>query len=289
MREVLAKSILSAKNHMNVYRGCTHGCIYCDSRSECYGMTYTFEDVEAKVNAPELLEQALRKKRQPCVITTGAMCDPYLPLEKELGLTRACLEVIARYGFGAAVLTKSDLVLRDVDLLRRIHEQTKCVVQMTLTTHDDALCRILEPHVAPTSRRVEVLHALRRHGIPTVVWLTPTLPFLTDTEENVRGLLQSCAQAGVHGVLTFGMGMTLRSGNREYFYAQLDKHFPGLKQQYIHQYGLSYGIPSPNGKALGKLVKDFCREHDMLCGTRAVFSYVTAWEDPGQSQLSLFP
>lgn len=289
MREVMAKSILSAKNNMNVYRGCTHGCIYCDSRSECYGMTYRFENVEAKVNAPELLEQALRKRRQTCVITTGAMCDPYLPLEADMGLTRACLEVIERHGFGAAVLTKSDLVLRDVDILRRIHKQAKCVVQMTLTTYDDALCRILEPHVAPTSRRVEVLRELHQNGIPTVVWMTPMLPFLNDTEENVRGLLDHCAAAGVRGILTFGMGMTLRSGNREYFYQQLDKHFPGVKQQYIHTYGLSYGIPSPNGKALGKLVKEFCRTHGMLCGTRAVFSYVTQLDDPAAAQLSLFP
>lgn len=282
-----AKSILSSKNGMNPYRGCTHGCIYCDSRSECYGMTYTFEDVEVKQNASQLLEAALRKKRGRSMIATGAMSDPYLPLEKSERLTRRCLEIIDRYGFGFSVITKSDLVLRDIDLLQSIHRKAKCVVQMTLTTYDEALCRILEPNVATTRRRFEVLKELQSAGIPTVVWLTPILPFLNDTEENIRGLLSYCGEAGVRGIFTFGIGMTLRSGNREYFYQKLDEHFPGMKQRYMRAFGTAYGIKSPNGKTLGKLVKDFCRQNDILCGTQTVFDYLNQLDRP-QEQLSLF-
>lgn len=166
MHEVTAKSILSAKNNMNIYRGCTHGCIYCDSRSECYGMTFSFEDIEVKTNAVELLDQSLSRKRQKAVITTGAMTDPYIPLEKELCNMRHCLEVIERYEFGVAILTKSDLILRDIDLLQKINQKAKCVVQMTLTTYDETLCKKLEPYVASTHRRFEVLQELQKAGFP---------------------------------------------------------------------------------------------------------------------------
>ena len=195
------KGILSAKNGMNLYRGCTHGCIYCDSRSKCYQMDHDFEDVEIKRNAPELLEDALRRKRSRCMIGTGSMCDPYLPFEKSERLTRRCLELIDQYGFGFSVITKSDLVLRDLDLLKRINEKTKCVVQMTLTTFDEDLCRILEPNVCTTARRAEVLNILRDEGIPTVVWLCPILPFINDSEENLRGILSCCFEARVKGII----------------------------------------------------------------------------------------
>ena len=228
MHLVQAKSILSANNGINVYRGCTHGCIYCDSRSLCYHTPQPFEDIEAKENAPQLLEAALRSKRKRCMIGTGAMCDPYLQAEKELKLTRRCLEVISRNGFGAAVLTKSDLIMRDIDLLEQINRDSKAVVQMTLTTADEDLCRIIEPNVCTTARRFEVLCEMRERGIPTVVWFTPLLPFINDTEENVRAIVDYAKRAGCHGVFCFGMGLTLREGNREYFYAALDRHFPGL-------------------------------------------------------------
>ena len=151
MHFVKAKGILSAHNGMNLYRGCTHGCIYCDSRSLCYGFTHDFEDIEVKENAPILLEEALRRKRKKCMIGTGSMCDPYLPCEETLGLTRKCLEIIDDYGFGVTVLTKSTRILRDIGLLEHIHHRAKCVVQMTLTTCDEALCRIIEPNVSATA------------------------------------------------------------------------------------------------------------------------------------------
>ena len=287
MHFVKAKSILSAQNGMNIYRGCAHGCIYCDSRSLCYGFTHAFEDIEVKENAPELLEQALRRKRRPCMIGTGSMSDPYQPLELQLGLTRRCLELIERYGFGATVLTKSTRVLRDLELLQRINRRTKAVVQMTLTTFDDALCRIVEPNVEPTSERLAALRTLHEAGIPTVVWLTPILPFLNDTEDNLRGLLDGCAEAGVRGIVHFGTGLTLREGDREYFFAALDRHFPGLKAAYIARYGLAYELPSPNSPALLRLIRERCEKHGMLEGADACFHYLTELPDKYE-QTSLF-
>lgn len=289
MHEVEAKSILSAQNGMNLYRGCTHGCIYCDARSTCYQMKHAFEDIEVKRNAPALLEQALRRKRKRCMIGTGAMSDPYLHLEEKLRLTRRCLELIDEYGFGLAIQTKSDRILRDLDLLRSIHRKTKCVVQITLTTFDDELCRVIEPNVCPTGRRIEVLNILREEGIPTVVWMTPILPFLNDTEENVRGLLEACRKAGVYGVLTFGAGVTLRDGDRQYFYQKLDEHFPGLKERYIRTFGDAYEVPSPNRAFLDRLVREECRKAGMVCDADQLFAYLHAFEEKGNGeQLTLF-
>ncbi len=260
MHFVEAKGILSAQNGMNVYRGCTHGCIYCDSRSRCYQINHDFEDIEVKRNAPVLLEKALRSKRKKCMIGTGAMCDPYMHCEEQLQMTRQCLELIDQYGFGLAIQTKSDRILRDLELLKRIHRKAKCVVQMTLTTFDEELCKILEPNVCTTRRRFEVLEIFREEGIPTVVWLSPILPMINDIRENVEGILDYCVRAKVHGILCFGMGMTLREGDREYYYRALDRHFPGLKEQYQRKFGYAYEIPSDHNRELMKLVHDTCRK-----------------------------
>lgn len=281
------KGILSAKNGMNIYRGCSHGCIYCDSRSSCYQFTHAFEDIEVKQNAPALLEAALRGKRKRCMIGTGSMCDPYLHCERELRMTRQCLELICKYGFGLSVLTKSDLILRDLDLLTEIGRNAKCVVQMTLTTYDDALCGILEPNVCNTKRRLEVLSEMHRNGIPTVVWLTPILPFLNDTPENIAAILNACHDAGVSGIVCFGMGLTLREGSREYFYAALDRHFPGLKEQYIRRYGNAYELPSPNEKELMRLMRSICGQYGMMCEPDEVFAYLEAMPEQYE-QMTLF-
>ena len=198
-----AKGILSPHNGMNIYRGCTHGCIYCDSRSKCYQMKHDFEDIEVKSNAPELLEAALKNRRKKSMIGTGAMCDPYMHCETELRHTRKCLEIIDKYGFGVAIQSKSSSILRDLDLLKSINEKTKCVVQMTLTTFDEDLCKILEPNVSTTKERFETLKILSDNGIPTVVWLCPILPFINDTEENLKGILDYCIEAKVYGILCF--------------------------------------------------------------------------------------
>lgn len=289
MHFVKAKGILSPDNGMNLYRGCLHGCIYCDSRSLCYQMTHAFEDIEVKENALELLEQALKQKRKRCMIGTGAMTDPYLPMEETLCMTRSALELIDKYGFGATVLTKSTLVLRDLELLARINRHTKAVVQMTLTTQDDKLCRLIEPRVSVTSQRVTALKAFRDAGVPTVVWLCPILPFLNDTRENIEGILASCVEAGVKGVLCFNMGLTLREGNREYFYAQLDRLFPGLKERYIRTYGNQYALNSPRNEELMRLFHETCEKAGMLHDVREIFTYLHTFEEAQPAlQLSLF-
>ena len=274
MHFVEAKGILSSNNGMNIYRGCTHGCIYCDSRSKCYGFKHEFEDIEVKINAPQLLEKALKSKRKKCMIGTGAMCDPYLHIEENLKLTRKCLELIDQYEYGVAVQTKSTRVLRDMDLLKSINDKTKAVVQMTMTTCDETLCKILEPNVSTTKERFETLLQFKEAGIPTVVWLTPILPFINDTEENIRGILEYCVEAGVKGIICFGMGVTLRDGNREYFYKALDKHFPGIKNKNIRTYGNAYDIPSPNNEKLLEIFKEVCVKNGMIYQIKECFQYL---------------
>lgn len=287
MHFIDAKGILSSTNGMNLYRGCTHGCIYCDARSKCYQFTHKFEDIEVKQNAPQLLEQALRSKRKKCMIGTGSMCDPYMHYEKELQLTRRCLEIIDKYEFGLAIQTKSDMILRDLDLLKSINQKAKCVVQMTLTTYDEDLCRILEPNVCTTKRRFEVLEVMRDEGIPTVVWLSPILPFINDTKENIDGILDYCVRAKVHGIICFGMGMTLREGDREYYYAALDKHFPGLKERYQRQYGLAYEVVSDNYKELMNNLRRRCNESKIICDVEKCFAYLREFPEKYE-QMSLF-
>ena len=290
MHFVDAKGILSGNDGhwgMNIYRGCSHGCIYCDSRSRCYQFTHPFEDIEVKQNAPELLEAALRSKRKKCMIATGSMSDPYMHCEEKLRLTRKCLEIILRYGFGATLLTKSDRVLLDMDLLEEIHRKTKCVVQMTLTTYDDDLCRIVEPNVCTTRRRIEVLEEMRHRGIPTVVWLTPILPFINDAEDNIKAILAECIRVGVKGIICFDMGLTLREGDREYYYAALDKSFPGMKKRYIQRYANAYALPSPRAKELMGLFWNTCRQHGLLCTPEDCFAYLNDFPEPFE-QTSLF-
>ena len=290
MHFVDAKGIITGSGGhygMNIYRGCSHGCIYCDSRSRCYQFTHPFEDIEVKRNAPELLEQALRSKRKKGMVGTGAMSDPYMHCEEELRLTRRCLEIILKYGFGAAIQTKSDRILQDIDLLDEINKNAKCVVQVTLTTYDDNLCRIIEPNVCNTRRRIEVLEEMQKRNIPTIVWLSPILPFINDTEENIGKILDECVRVGVKGIMCFGMGVTLREGDREYFYSALDKHFPGLKQKYIKTYGNAYELPSPDQDKLMQKFMSVCGENSLLCTPDECFGYL--YELPEKyKQFSLF-
>lgn len=285
-----AKTILTRSGGhlgMNIYRGCSHGCIYCDSRSKCYQFSHQFEDIEVKQNAPELLEKALRSKRKKGMIGTGSMSDPYMHCEEELRLTRKCLSIIHKYGFGATILTKSDRILQDIDLLDGINKSAKCVVQMTLTTYNDNLCRILEPNVCNTKRRIEVLHAMRQRNIPTVVWLTPILPFINDTEDNIMSILEECARVGVKGIICFGMGLTLREGDREYYYEALDKHFPGMKDRYIQTYGNAYELPSPNNAKLMWLFNNFCADHGVLSTPNECFRFLNDLPEKDK-QMKLF-
>ncbi len=289
MHYKLYKNVLSPKNGMNLYRGCTHGCIYCDSRSLCYQMDHHFEDIEVKEHAPQLLEDTLKRKRNKGMISTGAMGDPYVPIEEKLKYTRKSLEIIHKYGYGLAIHTKSALILRDLDLLEAIHKKAKCVVQLTMTTFDEDLSKVIEPNVATTRERFNVLIELKQRNIPTVIWLTPILPFINDTEENIQGILAYGAESGVKGIMTFGIGLTLRAGNREYFYHQLDRHFPGLKEKYKRIYGNSYEIHSPHKLELMSLITEFCVKHSILSNQHEIFSYLSRFEIPEKDcQLRMF-
>lgn len=283
------KGILSSTNGMNLYRGCLHGCIYCDSRSECYCMDHDFEDVEVKANALELLENNLKRKRSKCMLATGSMSDPYIPLENELKHVRKALKLAYKYGFGFTLITKSNRVLRDLDLLTAINNKTKCVVQMTLTTCDENLCKKIEPNVSTTKERVAVLKKLHEAGIPTVVWLCPILPFINDTKENIKGILDYCIEAKVYGIICFGMGVTLRKGNREYFYQQLDHLFPGMKEKYIKTYGVKYQLNSPNNNELMQLFHQTCQANGIVHDNNQIFDYLKKYENKHENiQLSLF-
>lgn len=288
MHIVNAKGILSAQNGINIYRGCSHGCIYCDSRSKCYQMSHSFEDIEVKANAAQLLENALKRKRKPCMIGTCAMSDPYIPLEKNLCNMRKCLEIIDKYGFGVSILTKSNLILRDLDLLKRINQKTKVVVQITLTTYNEKLCKILEPNVSTSYERFKVLEIMRDNCIPTIVWLDPILPFINDTEENIRGILSYCEKAKVRGIMCFGMGLTLRTGNREYFYKKLDEHFPNLKEKYIQKYGNRYEVTSSKNKELMQILISFCRKLGIMYNIDEIFSYLSEFKQSENEQLNFF-
>ena len=289
MHYVKAKGILSSQNGMNLYRGCSHGCIYCDSRSSCYRIDHCFEDIEVKENAIELLEDALRRKRKRCMIGTGSMSDPYMPLEQSLEYTRKALLIIEKYGYGIALQTKSDRVLRDLEILKRINEKTKAVVQMTLTTADENLCKIIEPNVCSTKERFAALKVLRDNGIPTVVWMCPILPYINDTRENIEAILQMCIDAQVRGVICFGMGLTLRDGSREYFYRQLDRRFPGLKERYIREYGDRYEVPSPHSDELMRLFHHTCGQNGIMHDNDEIFAYLRHFEEKEPfGQLSLW-
>ncbi|MCL2040303.1 MAG: radical SAM protein [Bacteroidetes bacterium] len=280
------KGILSNNNGMNLSRGCIHGCIYCDSRSKCYDIKHKFEDVEIKINAPILLEQKLKSKRKKCMIVTGAMSDPYMDIAENLNVTRNCLEIIAKYKFGLSILTKSNLILKDLDLLKEINK-AKCIVQTTLTTFDEDLCKIIEPNVSTTKERVEMLKIMKCNGIKTIVWLCPILPFINDSVENIKGLLDCCIDANVYGIICFGMGMTLREGNREYFYKQLDKYFPNLKEKYIKVYRNDYAINSPNNKELMNLFRKTCTTNKIICDKNMIFKFLNDLHE-NNKQLIMF-
>ena len=287
MHTKIVKSILSAHNGMNIYRGCSHGCIYCDSRSKCYQINHLFEDIEVKENATILLEQALIRKKTKCMIGTGSMTDPYIHLEKKLENTRKCLELIYKYGFGLSIQTKSNLILRDIELLKKINERTKCVVSITMTTYDDELVKLIEPNVSSTKERFEVLKILRDNNIPTIIWLTPILPFINDNLENIKGIIEYAKEANVYGIICFNMGLTLREGNREYFYKELDKKFPGLKEKYIKKYGNSYEVISPKNYELMNYFYNECKKNNIETDYNKIFKYMNTLETK-KEQLSLF-
>jgi DNA repair photolyase len=252
-------------------------------------MDHEFEDVEIKINAPELLEQKLKTKHKKCMIGTGAMSDPYIPIPENLHNIRACLEIIEKHGFGLAIQTKSNLILQDMDILIKINNNAKCVVETTLTTFDEQLCKIIEPRVSTTKERFDMLKTMGDNNIQTIVWLSPVLPFINDTKENLTGILNYCIEAKVYGIICFEMGLTLREGDREYYYQNLDKYFPGLKEKYQKKYGNNYIITSDNNKELMKIFNKICDENNIAHDVNGLFDYMRTFEGrKNRGQLELF-
>jgi len=242
--------------NMNLYRGCSHGCIYCDSRSVCYRLE-NFDTVQPKPDALAILEAELRGKRRSGVVSMGAMSDPYNPLERELKLTRGALELLLRHGFGAAYTTKSALCARDGELLREISRFAPVCARLTVTCADDALCRRIEPNVSVTTERLAALRSLADAGVYAGVWINPVLPFLTDSEDNLVALLRMSAEAGAQFAVCF-FGMTLRTGNREYYFRALERDFPGVRQKYLTAFGNDYECPSPDADRLWEVYRAEC-------------------------------
>jgi DNA repair photolyase len=271
MQQIPAKTIITktknsfwfgADYNMNIYRGCPHGCIYCDSRSECYGID-EFDTVRSKEDAVVKIEAELRKKRRKGVIATGAMSDPYNPFEKKYELTKQALESVDRYGFGIAIATKSDLVVRDAERLSHIQSHSPVIVKLTITTADDALSRIVEPHAPLSSARFRAIRELSGRGIHCGILMMPVLPFIEDTEENVIAIVHKAKEHGAKFIYA-DFGVTLRANQRVHFLRMLDENFPGLKKQYIETFRNEYICPSPNQTALWKVFKRECESAGIL-------------------------
>ena len=272
MELIEARTIISARHensqwfgidyNMNIYKGCSHGCIYCDSRSDCYGVE-DFDRVRAKRNALEMIRRELRTKRKKGVVGTGAMSDPYNPLEKEYNLTRGALEIIDSLGFGAAIATKSSLILRDTDIIRQIAQHSPVIVKITVTSARDELSRKVEPGVSVSSERFRAIKELSEAGIFTGVLLMPLLPFIEDTEENISEIIELAHKNGAKFIYP-AFGVTLRNNQREWYYKKLDERFPGIKAKYISTYGNSYECRSHNSKKLWALFKSRCDEYGIL-------------------------
>ena len=272
METVQAKQLLTSLHPMddffhsdynlNLYRGCCHGCIYCDSRSVCYQLD-RFDQVRVKENALPMLRDELRRKRKTGLVSTGAMSDPYNPFEEELQVTRGAFQLLLQYGFGAAFTTKSALAARDAELLAAIQLKTPVRACFSITTDSDELSKKIEPYASPTSLRFEALATLSQAGVYAGVWLNPVLPFLTDTKENICAILRRTKECGGQFVVCH-FGMTLREGDREYFYQALDRDFPGIKEKYAQTFGLDYICPSPRAKELKKLFQEECGRLGLL-------------------------
>jgi len=256
---------------MNLYRGCQHHCIYCDSRSLCYGIDDFDGEVLIKTNAIDLLRDELPRKRRKGIIGTGSMHDAYMPIEEKVRLTKCALEVIAEFGFGVHVVTKSDLVLRDIPILKKISRYHTAAVSLTITTIDDELSKKVEPGAPPTSARFRALKELAEAGIETRIALMPTLPLIEDTEENVVAIVEEAHRCGVKTIVPW-FGMSMRDRQRAYFYRKLDELFPGLKDRYIETFGENYHCPSPNADSLYQRFHKLCEKYGIATSVKPSFS-----------------
>ena len=248
--------------NMNLYRGCSHGCIYCDSRSDCYHID-NFDIVKGKENMLHILENELSKKRAKGVVGIGAMSDTYNPMEIKYQQTRGALQLISKYGFGVSIDTKSDLILRDIGLLKEINSKNNVIIKFTITTPDDKLSKIIEPNVCESSKRLEAIKILNDNDIFTGIMMNPVLPFITDKEEDIKKLVELASRSGAKFIYTY-MGMTLRENQRAYYFDKLDEKFPGVKEKHIKNYGDRYNCLVANYKQLYKVFTDECDKYGIL-------------------------
>lgn len=269
---------------MNLYRGCCHGCLYCDSRSSCY-QNPDFDRVKVKADALRILRDDLARKVRPAFIAMGSMSDPYNPFEEELQLTRHALELIDAYQCGVAVATKGGLITRDLDLYQSIQSHSPVICKLTVTTTDANLAAKIEPHAPPPGRRLEALETLAGVGVFAGVLLMPVLPFVEDSAENVLSVVDSAARAGARFVYA-AFGVTMRDGQREYFLNGLDRVFPGEGERYRKKYGSRYYCASPRAGELWEIFSARCRELGLLYEMRHIISAAT--RSCGDRQLSFF-
>ncbi|MDO9577663.1 MAG: radical SAM protein [Candidatus Cloacimonadales bacterium] len=267
------------KYNLNLYRGCQHQCIYCDTRSECYQIEDFDHEILYKENAIELLRKELSTKRVKGTIGLGSMNDPYQPVETELQLTHRALEVIAEFGFPLHIITKSSHILNDLEILKKIN-LVYTTVSFTITTSDDALAKILEPGASLPSERYKAMKILSDNGIQVGISMMPILPFIEDNVENITAILEKAHQAGVKYIIP-AFGMTMRDRQREYFYRKLDEHFPDLKQKYIRKFGENYSCSANNHE---KLKNTF----DALCRQFGISPKIIPYRSDVGEQLSLF-
>ncbi len=283
------KAILSPQNGLNVYRGCSYSCVFCDARSTCHRMDHEFDDIEVKAHAVDMLEYALKKKRTKSMIQIGASSEPYIPLEEELQLVRRCLNQIERFDFGLVLYTHSTLALRDIDILDKINRKTKCIVIVRLSTSDDALAKQMEADTSLPSERLMLMKKLTARGITVIVRLAPILPFINDSLENIQELLSYCEQANVYGILTDKMCPVLREGNRERFYQQLYKKFPDIYDRYEEVYGDEKTLKTENYAAIMTYIRETCEAHGIQYDKEELLRFTREYKNKTiGTQLSLF-
>jgi DNA repair photolyase len=275
--------------NMNIYKGCSHGCIYCDSRSDCYNVE-DFDRVRAKKDAINIIRKELKSKRNKGVIGTGAMSDPYNPFEKELKLTRGALEQVDIFNFGVSIATKSALIIRDIDILKRIKQHSPVLIKITITTFDDELCKKVEPRVNPSSDRFKAIKQLSDNGIYTGILFMPILPFINDNENNIKAIVKKASECGAKFIFAYGMGLTLRGNQRDYFYEQLIKEFPekDFVKKYKDTYGNDYECPSPKNKELWNIFKSECEKYKILYKMKDIIKDYRREYEEKEEQISLF-
>ncbi|WP_061994254.1 radical SAM protein [Clostridium sp. ATCC 25772] len=293
MESIPCKTIITKNAHpnywfgadytMNIYRGCCHGCIYCDSRSSCYGIE-EFDKVKIKKDALKIIEGELKSKRNKGVICTGAMSDPYNPFERKLNLTRQSLKLLNKYNFGVAIATKSNLITRDIDILKNINDISPVCVKMTITTFDDNMCKRIEPNVSLSSQRFKALEELANNGIYCGVLMMPILPFINDNEENIKSIIKRAENCGAKFIYPY-FGVTLRDNQREYFYKKLDNNFPHIKNKYETNFRLKYNCQSLNRKILYDIFKEHCDKSNIIYNMNKI---IDDYKYDRTSQLSFF-